>query len=305
MKNKNPKLLILVGPPGSGKSTYAKYHIRTEENWFRVSRDDFRKMQFSNGNMEQDEEQKLTKVVQHTIFGMLKHGMNVLVDATNTRKEFLNAYIKSYGTLADISFKVFDVAYDECKSRCQTRFETTGKLIPDHILKKQYKNFVKVRDTYDFSDRRRLRRESSDRTQNKELPKAIICDLDGTLALMNGRNPFDASRCREDLANAPVVNMVKQYKSLGYAVLLVSGRSDEFISQTQDWLSDHGIEYDNLAMRRAGDHRKDSVVKQEIYDDHIAGQYYVELVLDDRNQVVDFWRQGLGLTCFQVAYGDF
>jgi len=33
-------------------------------------------------------------------------------------------------------------------------------------------------------------------------------------------------------------------------------------------------------------------------------KYHVEFVLDDRNQVVNFWRY-LGLTCFQVAEGDF
>ena len=48
--------------------------------------------------------------------------------------------------------------------------------------------------------------------QNPDLPKAIICDLDGTLALMNGRNPFDASRCDNDLLHHPVANLLKNYK---------------------------------------------------------------------------------------------
>ena len=38
------KLLILVGAPGSGKSTFARYFLRTEDNWVRVNRDDFRLM---------------------------------------------------------------------------------------------------------------------------------------------------------------------------------------------------------------------------------------------------------------------
>ena len=29
------------------------------------------------------------------------------------------------------------------------------------------------------------------------------------------------------------------------------------------------------------------------------------MVFDDRNQVVDMWRNGLGLQCFQVADGNF
>ena len=42
------KLLILVGAPGSGKSTFARYFLRTEDNWIRVNRDDFRLMQFGD-----------------------------------------------------------------------------------------------------------------------------------------------------------------------------------------------------------------------------------------------------------------
>jgi hypothetical protein len=57
-------------------------------------------------------------------------------------------------------------------------------------------------------------------------------------------------------------------------------------------------------MRKAGDDRKDSLVKEEIYNNNIAPKYNVFLVLDDRDQVVKFWRSK-GLQCWQVAPGAF
>jgi len=57
-------------------------------------------------------------------------------------------------------------------------------------------------------------------------------------------------------------------------------------------------------MRKSKDNRKDSIVKEEIYRKHIFPFYYIQFVLDDRNQVVDHLRE-LGLTVFQVAPGNF
>lgn len=141
--------------------------------------------------------------------------------------------------------------------------------------------------------------------QNPDLPKAIICDLDGTLALMNGRNPFDASKCDNDLIHHPVANLLKNYKTLGYKILLVSGRENVYKEPTLRFLEKHKITFDELLMRRAKDYRKDSIIKTEIYNDSIKGKYFIEFVLDDRNQVVDTWRKDLKLPCFQVYYGDF
>jgi hypothetical protein len=58
-------------------------------------------------------------------------------------------------------------------------------------------------------------------------------------------------------------------------------------------------------MRPNNDFRKDSIIKKHIYETKILGRYHVEVVLDDRNQVVDLWRKDLKLPCFQVWYGDF
>lgn len=141
--------------------------------------------------------------------------------------------------------------------------------------------------------------------QNPDLPKAIICDLDGTLALMNGRNPFDASSCDNDLIHHPVANLLRNYKTLGYKILLVSGREDLYKEPTLRFLEKHAIAFDDLLMRKAKDYRKDSIIKTEIYENFIKGNYFIEFVLDDRNQVVDTWRRELKLPCFQVFYGDF
>ena len=61
----------------------------------------------------------------------------------------------------------------------------------------------------------------------------------------------------------------------------------------------------NLTMRAANDYRKDDEVKYDMYDYGVKDRYKVHYVLDDRNQVVDMWRNKCGLTCFQVAPGDF
>lgn len=304
-KYKNPQLLILVGPPGSGKSTFAKYHLRTEENWFRVNRDDLRLMQFSQENLSEDEEALLTKMVDSSIISLLNNKVNVVVDATHTRIEFLNQYISKFNHLADISFKLFEVEAEELKQRVIQRHQETGKFIPPNVLKRFIEQYENIKNTFDFSMRPKVRPENIIRTQDPSLPKAIICDLDGTLCLMNGRSPFDASRCSEDLPNITVVNMVKNYHQLEYKIILASGREDTFKPQTIFWLEQHGITYDMLIMRTAGDFRKDAIIKKEFFIKYIEGNYYVELVLDDRNQVVDLWRNDLQLPCFQVFYGDF
>ena len=139
--------------------------------------------------------------------------------------------------------------------------------------------------------------------------KAIICDLDGTLALLNGRSPYDASRAEEDLLNDPVANLIEVYahqKLHDIDLILMSGRDDVYRPQTERWLKKHNItHYKALYMRKAGDKRKDSIVKRELYEKHVKDTYDVLFVLDDRDQVVEMWRKELGLTCLQVEYGDF
>ena len=58
-------------------------------------------------------------------------------------------------------------------------------------------------------------------------------------------------------------------------------------------------------MRDAGDYRKDDEVKYDMYKTYIEDEYFIHYVLDDRQQVVDMWRDKCNLTCFQVAPGNF
>lgn len=305
MKKKNPQLLLLIGAPGSGKSTYAKYHLRTEENWIRLSRDDFRTMQFTYSNLSTHEERLITEMVDVSIEAALRKRTNVVLDATNCKAEYLNEYISKFNHLADISFKVFEVDAKRIAERCERRNQETGKFIPARVQTKYIKELEVLKATFDFSKRPLTDKRDEVRMQDENLPKALICDLDGTLALMNNRDPFDATHCDEDELNTPVANTLRVFAKEGYQILLVSGREDRFREPTFRFLEKHSIPYHSLWMRESGDYRKDSVIKREIFEAQIETKYFVEFVLDDRNQVVDLWRKDLKLPCFQVNYGDF
>lgn len=137
------------------------------------------------------------------------------------------------------------------------------------------------------------------------LPRAAIVDLDGTLALAVDRGPFDWHRVASDVVNVPIRDLVVMLREQGFAILIVSGRSDECREVTEAWLAQHVGPVDLLLMRAAKDFRKDYVVKREMFDDQIADRFDVVYVFDDRDQSVNFWRNELGLTTLQVADGNF
>lgn len=136
-------------------------------------------------------------------------------------------------------------------------------------------------------------------------PSAVLVDVDGTVSLLGDRNPFDWAAVEQDEPNHPVIEVVRALHAVGHHMVVISGRSEEARAGTEAWLESHvGVPFEGPYLRCKDDERPDSVVKREIYDQHIAPHYDVLCALDDRNQSVDLWRN-LGLTCLQVAPGDF
>ena len=97
--------------------------------------------------------------------------------------------------------------------------------------------------------------------------------------------------------------MVNMLHSQGFSIYIFSGRSDITEDATIAWLDKHNVNYDLLQMRPQGLlYMPDNDLKQMWLD--TIGVDNVAMVFDDRNQVVDMWRDN-GLTVFQVAEGDF
>lgn len=137
------------------------------------------------------------------------------------------------------------------------------------------------------------------------LPQAVLCDIDGTLALRHDRSPYQFARCGSDLLNHPVRDTLMAWRrTFGAQIVLLSGRPDTWRDQTQRWLRDHEVPHDELWMRPADDTRRDDIVKGEMFDAHVRHRFNVRLVLDDRDRVIALWRR-MGLPTWQVNYGAF
>lgn len=136
-----------------------------------------------------------------------------------------------------------------------------------------------------------------------------VFDLDGTLAnLEHRKHLLDQKDWRGFFAavdgDEPIPKVFAVFHALmsaGHTIEIWSGRSDECRDLTRAWLIRHGVpESVPLIMRRAGDHRPDDLVKREF----LRGCNEPDVIFDDRKRVVDMWRS-YGITCFQVAEGDF
>ena len=134
--------------------------------------------------------------------------------------------------------------------------------------------------------------------------EVVLVDIDGTVANRCGRGPYEYDKVGEDTPNRNVIEVVDALWKASNTIIFISGREDSCYEDTYNWLVNNCPPFSKLYMRKSGDYRKDTEVKKEIYENHIRDVFNVLCVLDDRQSVVDMWRE-LGLTCLQVNYGDF
>lgn len=137
---------------------------------------------------------------------------------------------------------------------------------------------------------------------------AIIFDIDGTLSDLTHRlhhisgtsrkwdEFFDAAS--DDAPHNEIIELNKILKNAGKTIFVVSGRPEKIRGITEEWLSNHGVVYDELYMRPDGDHRQDFLVKSQILDGILADNYEIDFVIDDRDTVVEMWRER-GIVCLQ------
>lgn len=303
------KLTILRGISGSGKSTWAR-----EQNAVVVSRDAIRASFFPNFTDKEyytapnlrDMEDSVTHIQDAAIAQSLKAGKDVIVDNTNIEWKYVKALAKiGYAEGAEVEVKVFDVPLGDAVDRVAVRHAAGGRHVDYAIIRKQHDRFQGTKDrTLDEP----VVVKPYHGTPGK--PKAFLVDIDGTLAHMNGRSPFDWKRVGEDELDEIVSDVVwdiwagSEGRGFTYKVLVMSGRDESCRAETAKWLDHHAIPWNYLYMRKENDMRADNIVKAELFDEYVRNKYDVKFVLDDRDQVVRMWRQ-MGLTCLQVAEGAF
>ena len=282
------KILLLKGLPASGKTTWAMKMLAGCPGGFkRVNKDDIRAM-IDGSHWTKNNEKFVVKVRDQIVIASLKDGKNVIVDDTNLHpkhEEAMMAIAKENDAIVEVV--PFDVTVQECIERDSKRQKPVG----EKIIRNMYDQFLKPQRPTQVID--------------PELPWAVIVDMDGTLAKMKDRGPFDWSKVGQDDANEPVRQLVLGLP-VRIRIIVLSGRDSVCRKETEAWLADKiGNTHEMLLMRTEGDMRKDSIVKRELYDQHIKGKYNVSFVIDDRDNVVRMWREELGLTCFQADYGAF
>lgn len=226
----------------------------------------------------------------------IEGGFDVIVDDTNLdpkHKSAMNNLIVSFFIRSDkkwdigLELKEFKTSLAECIERDAKREKPVG----EKVIREMNDRYGWVTDAPEpFKPAEGSR-------------KAIICDIDGTLAHFNGRSPYDFTKVSEDTKDGKIHQLLDYYRNDGYVIILMSGRDSVCRKDTEEWLRKHKVTYDYLYMRPEGDSQKDFVIKLNLFNEHVRDRWDVELVIDDRLRVCRMWHS-LGLKLLRVGDPD-
>lgn len=289
-------LLLLIGPPGSGKSTKAHDLIYNDGDHGAATVYVSQDAQGKDGHMKKFE-------------AALHFHQDIIIDRMNFNVEQRAKYVVAAKKLGyKISALVLHENEQTCRERCRNR--------KDHPTIKSEEDASRAINMFFKRYERPTEAEGIDKINflypKGDKPMVVWCDLDGTLCDTTHRQHLVANKdwknffkeLVKDPVNIPVMKTLEATTASGIKLAYCSGRPDDYIKETKEWLLSNSAPQGDLYMRRRGDFRKDSIVKEIILDFEILSRYNVLFALDDRDQVVKKLRER-GITVFQVAEGNF
>jgi predicted kinase len=280
-----PVMYILRGIPASGKSTW-----RREQGLRYVNRDELR-LQFP-----EKKEREITALQDTIVQSYIDDGVDFIIDNTHIHTRSYQKYIdRAAGYTVEI--KEFSTSLYECLANNELR----DAKVPFSIILKMAHDIGWYENELRFYF-----------CGNKDKQRAIIVDLDGTLCniahrrhhvLENPKNwkAFFDGIC-DDTPNLAVLDIIQMYDNdPSTLILLVSGRPEDYRTQTEAWLEEHNVPYEWLLMRPFNNKEDDTIVKAHIYDTYIKPYFNVLFCIDDRRKIGRVWHQkGLNV----LMYGD-
>lgn len=308
-------LMIYRGLPASGKSTHANAYVAKDyTNRIRVNRDTLRQMAHDGEFVKGVTEEKILIARNALVEKFLRIGMTVLVDDTNLPKRSVTDLVKIANKLG-VTWEIVDFTHIDVDLCVQRDIERSPELkaskgfragkVGDVEIRDMHNRYLKGKQPVDLSALQQPAVNFKPYVPNMTKFTAYIVDIDGTVAKMNGRSPYDYTSVLSDIPKYKVLDVIRDLHDQGHSILFTSGRPDSCREDTEKWLYAYaaGISH-KLFMRSTGDTRADFIVKLELFNENIRDHYDVQGVFDDRDQVVEMWRK-IGLTCFQVDFGDF
>jgi len=229
---------------------------------------------FSGGN-----ERLVLKTRNKLLTDFLKRGYNVIIDDTNLHpkheKTVVTIVRKLFPKVSVITVDFTEMSLDVCIERDLARKSLPSGYVGKKIILDMYRRYV--------------RKPFNTVIQDENLPKAIIVDIDGTLANCSHRSPYDTEKCLDDKLILPVYQAVLAMSSCVNNIIYLSGREDKYEDLTRKWLEKHKIDFELLYMRAEGDTRPDWIIKKELFYKHIKDKHNILFVIDDRPQVRKMW----------------
>ena len=141
------------------------------------------------------------------------------------------------------------------------------------------------------------------------MKKAVISDLDGTLAVLGKRNVYDASKTDEvDTLCKEVADKLKDFKSKDYQIIFLTGREEKyrkpterFLKKFMDWEPDKDY---MLLMRPNRNFTKSQLMKETLYKQSIKDKFDVEVLYDDDERVLKLFSEDYKIKCIKVEHKD-
>ena len=108
------RLIVLVGPSCSGKTTWATQYVKENTRTAIVSRDTERIILFGEYRMgNKQEETVITQLCNTKTNILLGQKYDVILDNTHLQQKYLDEIVDTFGYIADIEFRIFDACSKE------------------------------------------------------------------------------------------------------------------------------------------------------------------------------------------------